>query len=160
MDSKLHIVVVTALVIKDKKVLILRRSPDERMFPGLWTVPGGKLSTDDYVHRSKDTDEYWYNVIEDCVCREVMEEAGVRIKNIRYLTSLSCIRPDGLPCIVLSMYADYADGEVRISRDFTDFAWTDVEDARKYQLIDGIYEELLMLKRVLSGGFGEWRCSV
>lgn len=30
----------------------------------MWTVPGGKLDTGDYVNYPKDTESYWYNVLE------------------------------------------------------------------------------------------------
>lgn len=60
-----HNVVATAIIVKDGKYLIARRSEDEDNFPGLWTVPGGTLEREDYTERKKDTADHWYDVVED-----------------------------------------------------------------------------------------------
>ncbi len=83
-EKKLFKVVITAIVVKDGRYLILKRSESEKKFPSRWTVPGGKLSTEDYIHLPKDTPDYWYNVLERTLRRETKEEAGIEIKNIRY----------------------------------------------------------------------------
>ena len=63
-ENYLHEVAITAIVIKDSKFLITRRSNNKKRFPGMWTVPGGKLETKDYLKLPKDTEHYWYNVLE------------------------------------------------------------------------------------------------
>ncbi len=84
MENKyLHEVVMTAIVIKDGKYLITRRSAGKKRFPSMWTVPGGKLETDDYINLPKDTKDYWYNVLEQVLKREVREEVGLEITNYR-----------------------------------------------------------------------------
>ena len=56
MENKyLHEVAITAIIVKNGKYLITRRSPNKKRFPGMWTVPGGKLETDDYITLPKDT---------------------------------------------------------------------------------------------------------
>ena len=149
--NKAHYVVATAIIIKDKKYLITKRSEREKVFPGLWTVPGGKLELDDYKKRTKDTEDCWYNIFEHLVRREVMEETGLKIKNIKYLTSLSFIRPDNIPTVVVSFFADYDSGEVNLCSDLIDFAWVDLNESKNYDLIGGIYEELEMLDNLLKG---------
>ena len=150
--NKLHYVVATAIIIKDGKYLIAKRSPEEKAFPNLWTVPGGKLEVSDYTSREKDAGECWYNVLEDLVRREVMEEVGLTIKNTRYLTSLSFIRPDNIPVVTISFFADYDKGDVMLSQELTEYAWVDLEEAPNYELIEGIYEELEMLDNYLKNG--------
>ena len=76
-DNKLHEVVITAIVIKDSKYLITRRSPNKRRFPGKWTVPGGRLEISDYIDLPKETEFYWYNILEKVLKREVREEVGM-----------------------------------------------------------------------------------
>tara|TARA_Y100000034_G_C6620399_1_gene270457 strand:+ start:83 stop:571 length:489 start_codon:yes stop_codon:yes gene_type:complete len=146
-----HYVAVTGIIIRDGKFLIAKRSEKEKVFPGQWTVPGGKLELDDYVKRPKDTSNQWYNIFEDVLRREVMEEVGLIIKNVKYLTSLTFIRPDNIPVAVVSLYANHAEGNVRLCDDLTEHTWIDVNEAKNYDLIDGIYEELVMLDRVLKG---------
>jgi len=157
-DDRLHEVVITAIVVKDGKYLITRRSPDKRRFPGMWTVPGGKLEISDYVDLPKETEFYWYNVLEKVLRREVMEEVGIDIDNIDYVTSLATIHADGNPSLVISCLADYASGEVTLQEGETDkFAWVGLEEAKDYDLLDGIYEELVMAEKQLKGERMEWQ---
>ncbi len=158
MDNKAHYVVVTGIVIKDNKYLITKRSDKEKAFPGKWTVPGGKLEMEDYVNREKDTNAHWYNVFEHLLRREVMEETNLDIKNIRYLTSLTFVRGDGIPTIIISLYADHHQGEVKLNDESVDHKWVTLEEAKQYDLIEGIYEELEMLDKSLKGeNIGEWK---
>jgi 8-oxo-dGTP pyrophosphatase MutT (NUDIX family) len=150
--NKAHYVVATGIVVKDGKFLITRRGPNEKVFPNLWTVPGGKLEVEDYKNRPFDAEDFvWYNIFEDLVKREIIEEVGVRVKNIRYVTSLAYIRPDGIPTVVISLLVDHADGEIKLCNDLTEFAWVSLEEAKNYKLIGGIYEELEMADKVLKG---------
>ena len=76
---------------------------------------------------------------------------GLDIKNIRYLTSLAFEREDGVPTLIVSLYA-YNDGdEIVLSDELSDYKWVNLEEAKNYDLIEGIYEELEMLDRVLKG---------
>ena len=43
----LHEIAITAIIVKKGKYLITKRSSNKKRFPGKWTVPGGKLETDD-----------------------------------------------------------------------------------------------------------------
>lgn len=156
--NKAHYLVVTGIIVKDGKYLITKRAPTEKAFPNLWTVPGGKLELDDYIKRPKDTSAHWYNIFEDLLKREVMEEVGLEMKNIRYLTSLSYIRSDNIPTIIISLFADYYKGIVKLCSALTEYAWITLEEAKDYHLIEGIYEELEMLDKHLKGeSVGIWK---
>ncbi len=160
-ESKLlHEVVITAIVVKDGKYLITRRSANKKRFPGMWTVPGGKLETDDYLKLPKDTKFYWYNVLEQVLKREVKEEVGIKINNIEYVTSLATVHGDGNPSLVISCLADYVSGTIKLQKEETDkFAWVSVEEAKKYDLIDGIYDEIVMAERQRKGQRTTWERS-
>ncbi len=155
----MHYIVVTGILVsKQGKFLITKRADWEKAFPGRWTVPGGKLEVLDYVLRQKDTKDHWYNVFEDLLKREVMEEVGLEIKNISYVTSMVYIRPDKIPCLIVSLYAETDLETVRLCPALTDFAWVDIEEARNYDLIEGIYEELEILdKKLRFGSSEEWK---
>jgi 8-oxo-dGTP pyrophosphatase MutT (NUDIX family) len=154
----LHEVVVTAIVVKEGKYLITRRSPLKKRFGGMWTVPGGKLETSDYVNLPKDTKDYWYNVLEQVLRREVKEETGLAIQNIEYVTSLATIHADGAPSLVISCMADWEGGEVILQESETDqFAWVSLEEAKDHDLIGGIYEELEMADARRRGVKSEWK---
>ena len=157
-NKYLHEVAITAIVVKDGKYLITRRSANKKRFPGMWTVPGGKMETNDYLQLPKDTEQYWYNVLERTLRREVKEEVGIDIDNIEYVTSLATIHSDGSPSLVISCVADYMGGDVKLEEDESDhYAWVSLEEAKNCQLIDGIYDELVMVENKRNGKRSEWR---
>ena len=149
--TKHHFVSVTTVVIKDGKYLITKRSPNAKAFPSKWTVPGGKIETHDYERKEKDSSDAWYNIFEQVAAREVKEETGIDIKNIKYLTNLVFKRPDGIPTIVVSMFADYDKGDVILSDEMTEHKWVNLEEAKGHDFISGIYEELELLEHHFKG---------
>ncbi len=157
-SNKAHYISITGILVKNGKFLITKRSPNEKSFPNQWTVPGGKLEMDDYTKRPKDTSAHWYNVFEKVLQREVKEEIGIGIKNIKYLTSLAFIRDDNIPTIIVSLYGDPDGKEIKLSSELTEYAWVTLEEAKNYELIEGIYEELEMLDRCIKGeDMGIWK---
>ena len=156
--NQAHYIVVTGILIKNEKFLIAKRAEWEKAFPGKWTVPGGKLEVLDYALREKDTKSHWYNVFEDLLRREVKEEVGLEIKNIGYVTSLAYIRPDKIPTIIVSLFAEPTTENIKLCPALTEYVWANLEEAKKYDLIEGIYEELEMLDKHLKGNdLGEWK---
>ena len=153
----LHYVVVTGILVKNGKYLIAKRAEWEKAFPGRWTVPGGKLEVLDYVLRQKDTASHWYNVLEDLLKREVMEEVGLEIQGIGYVTSLVYLRDDKIPCLIVSLFAEPKSSDVKLCSALTEFAWVSLEETKNYDLIEGIYEELEILdKRLKTGKIEKW----
>jgi 8-oxo-dGTP diphosphatase len=154
-------VVITAIVVKGGKYLILRRSATKKRFPGRWTVPGGHLEVKDFVGTSKESDEYWYNVLEKALRRKVTEEAGISIKDITYVTSLATVHEHKTPSLVISCMARHVSGKVVLQEEeCDDYAWVTIEEAKKYDLIDGIFDELWMAHDmrhgILQGAHREW----
>lgn len=158
-NQYLHEVAITAIIVKDgNKYLITRRSPNKKRFPGKWTVPGGKMETKDYLALPKDTEFYWYNVLERTLKREVWEEVGLEVKNVEYLTSLATVHEDGAPSLVISCIADFVSGDVKLQEGETDaFEWVTTEESKNYDLLDGIYEEFVMIDKLKKGVREEWK---
>jgi len=156
--NKIHYVVVTGILVKDGKYLITKRAKWEKAFPEKWTVPGGKLEVLDYALKKKDTSSHWYNVLENLLKKEIKEEVGLEIRNIGYVTSLIYIRSDEIPCLIISLFAEPEHGEIKLCNALTEYAWVNLEEAKNYQLIEGIYEELVILDDFLKKGKGmTWR---
>jgi len=69
------------------------------------------------------------------------------------VTSIVYIRPDNIPCLIISLYAEPKDKfEVKLCNALTEYSWVSLEEAKKYDLIEGIYDELVILDNFLKVG--------
>lgn len=133
----------------DQRCLILKRDMREKVHPGKYAVPGGKLEWKD-LNIEKPTRMNgevidFENVIEDLLQREVREEAGIEIeKELKYINNVAFIRPDETPVVLLKFAAKYKSGEVRPEDGaFTDFTWVNTDEVEQYDCIDGVKEEIV-----------------
>src|SRR3989338_3214096 len=126
--NKLFYFVANVVVYRDvdKKCLLLKRSENEKVHPGKYCVPGGKLE--------------WNELL----LREVKEETGLLIHNkLCYINSVGFIRPDGIPVVLTKFAARYKAGDVVLEKgSFTDHAWVDDSDVGEYDCIQGIAQEI------------------
>jgi len=157
-NRELHRLVSTAIIHKDGKFLIVRRSLVKKSWPGRWTVPGGGLEIDDYINTPPTVESnlatesnVWYSALETSLRREVREEVGIEMGKISYLLDLAFIRPDNTPVLTLSFYAPWKGGEVRLNPENIVYAWATVDELKNYDLIGGISEEIEMADKILKG---------
>jgi 8-oxo-dGTP diphosphatase len=86
-------------ILKDHKVLLGKRTGVHGA--GFWSAPGGHL----------EFGESW----EECARRETLEEAGIKIKNLRFVGLTNDIhKNEDKHYITIAMLADYDSGEVKI----------------------------------------------
>ncbi len=141
--EKAHYIAVTGIIKKDGKYLICKRSPNEKAFPNKWCVPGGKLEVKDFVNTPKDTSAHWFGVFEKALKREVKEETNLDITNLGYVSNLAFLRNNGFSTVIVSLFADHAEGSVVLKEDeLTEHAWVTLDEAKKYDLIENIYEQI------------------
>lgn len=154
LDRELHRIAITTIIHnKEGKFLVTKRAPHKKVHPNKWTVPGGGLMIDDYINTPQTHGNAgWYGAVEKALQREIAEEVGVKIGEPTYLLNLTFIRPDNIPVLVLSYYAPYISGDVKIDEDTVDFKWATLEEAKKLDLISGIYEELEDVDKILKEG--------
>jgi len=151
-DNELHRIAITAIIYNsENKYLITKRSPTKKAFPNKWTVPGGGLNIEDYINSPKSFPGHpqWYHTIENTLRREVMEEVNLTVGEPWYVVDCTFLRPDAIPVLVLSFAAPYEKGEVKLDEDSVEYAWVNIEDAKKYDLIDGIQHELEIVDKKL-----------
>jgi len=148
-DKELHRVTSTAIIYKDGKYLLIQRSLTKKAFPGKWTVPGGGLEVDDYINLPASGAGQWYHAVEKSLRREIKEETDLEVDALNYLVDIAFIRPDGIPVVVLSYWANYKSGEVKLDEDSINYAWVTLEEAKNYDLIEGILKEIETADKIL-----------
>lgn len=148
--DKLFYVVANAVVYRksDGRCLILKRSEREKVHPGKFATPGGKMEWNDFditrpSRMNGDVIDF-ENSVEQLLTREVMEESGLEIeKELHYINSVTFIRPDGIPVFLIKFATVYKSGDVKLEEGaFTDHAWVNLEEVQQYDCIDGVKEEV------------------
>ena len=149
-ENKLFYFVANALVYRkdDGRCLLLKRSETEKVHPGRWATPGGKMEWNDFdlshpTRLNGDVLDY-LDSVEALLKRETMEEAGVELNDdFKFINSNTFIRPDGIPVVLIKLAASYKSGDVVLEEGcFTDHIWVDAEEVKKLECIDGICEEV------------------
>ena len=133
---------------EDARCLILKRDEREKVHPGMWAVPGGKLEwedlpTDKPTRINGDVLDF-EDAVENLLVRESKEEANVDIETtLHYINSVAFIRPDNVPVVLVKFAAKYIGGDIVPEKGaFTDFAWVNAEEVKKYECIDGVSSEV------------------
>ena len=112
------ITVVAALIKKNGKYLIARRSTGSEEVMSKWEFPGGKVEKDE-------TEEH-------AIEREIKEEFEMDIKALRFLTNNVCEYPSRT--IDLRLYeCKYLSGEFHL-HDHSEYKFVKKEDIVKYDL--------------------------
>jgi len=128
--SKLHSVIVNAVVEKDGKILVSQRSFEEAHEPGKWTIPGGKIEK---------TEGDVFNIVEKTCAREVEEETGVTIKDdVHLLTNNTFIRSNGQHVIALICLCHWESGEARALEDTIDIKWISKSEIDSFEFAPNV----------------------
>ena len=122
----------------DGRCLILKRDEREIAHPGLYGVIGGKMEWNsmpiDTPSRVNGDVLDYLDTVENLLTREAKEEANIAIfPELCYINSLSFIRPDEVPVVLVKFCARYKSGEIVLEKGaFTEFAWVNEEEAVSY----------------------------
>lgn len=110
--------VVAALIKKDNKILIARRSTGDESLLGKWEFPGGKV----------EPNENEYRAIE----REIKEEFELNIKAMRFLTNNVFNYPT--KTVDLRLYScEYVSGNFKL-HDHSEYKYIDKDELLNYDL--------------------------
>lgn len=112
------ITVVAALIKKEGKVLIAKRSTgDENVF-GKWEFPGGKVEVNETEERA--------------IEREIKEEFEMNIKAMKFITNNICKYPS--KTVDLRLYeCEYLSGDFKL-HDHSEYMWADIDKILDYDL--------------------------
>jgi len=111
MDIK---IMASAAVVSQNKLLVLKRSAEEKFLSGYWTIVGGKYEDGD-------------KSIEDAVKREVMEETGLKVDIIKPINVEEFTREDkpGVIAVEITyLCRSESNGEIKLSsHEHDSYAW-------------------------------------
>ena len=132
-------VTLECFVKKDDKYLMLHRSPTKRIMPDVWMAPGG--------HR-----EFNEGLFE-CARREIKEETGLEIKNLRVIATGNAYLKDlDQEFFFHFVEADYAGGEVTIEPEDGELVWLSPSEMLKK---DNMLAEIKEILPYLFNGSGK-----
>ena len=148
--EKLFYFVVNVVPVRksDGRALILKRDERETAHGGRYGVVGGKLEHADLdltkPSRLNGDILDFENAIPDLARREAKEEAGIELGGeLKYINQVVFVRPDAVPVVLLKFAAEYVGGEIKLEEGgFTEHAWVNADEVKKYPTIDGIAEEV------------------
>ena len=110
--------VVAALIEKDNKVLIAKRSTGDVNVFGKWEFPGGKVEPNEEEAQA--------------VEREILEEFELEVKAKEFMVNNICEYPTKI--VDLRLYScDYVKGEFKL-HDHSEIAWVEKQNLLKYDL--------------------------
>ena len=115
MEEKKTKIAVSAFIIKDGKILLLkRRTPPEK-----WGPPAGRV-------REKE-------ILIDAVIREVKEEANIDIKVLMPITSWSG-EHGGEMLSSIGFLCEYVWGEVKVAEEHSEARWFNIEELKNEEV--------------------------
>ena len=110
--------VVAALIEKDGKYLLARRSTGDPNVMGKWEFPGGKVKENELEERA--------------IEREIKEEFELDIKTLRFITNNVCEYPTKI--VDLRLYeCKYISGEFNL-HDHSEYKYLTVDEILSYDL--------------------------
>lgn len=114
---------------KDGKYLIVQRSVKKYPEVGAkWDIIGGRINTG-------------ASLVEN-LKREVMEETSLEIKNEpKLITAQDILKID--KHVIRLTYTGFADGEVKLSDEHTDYKWLFLEEIKNLEPMDKYFKEVL-----------------
>ena len=105
----------TGILLKNKRILLIKRSNYTTEFPGFWGLPGGRANSNE--------------TSEEAVAREVKEELGLNFKPSKLFAKGKHKDRD------LYRYLGNWDGEVKIQEEeIVDWGWFSYNEAIKLKL--------------------------
>ena len=125
-----------AIIIRDGKLLLLRRSHCSSFDAGLWELPGGSLT--------------FGESLEEALRREVLEEIGFAVRVGRPLVTWHFLRePYWITGVTFLCESD--SGSVKLSDEHIDSVWIDARESVTYHLGTSVAEQIESFSKLVAG---------
>lgn len=108
-------VITKALVFKEDKMLVLKRSKGSSFAEGLWDIPGGKLVLGESL--------------EESLLREIYEETKINIKIEKTISASSSVIVDNNKQYITIVYlCEYLNGDVKLNNEHNEYKWIRLDE--------------------------------
>lgn len=132
MLQKFYVVLaVGAFILKDDRLLIVKKSPYEKVDSGLWTVPGGKIEKDEPIIEG--------------LRREIKEEVNLDIDSYQW------IGEDVFESNGFYFHAQHflctplIDKNIKLDKSLTDYYWLKKQEINNFQFPTNIKKRILQI---------------
>jgi len=116
-----------SFVIKDGKLLVLKRVSDDVQKPNIWEIPGGRLELGEDPREG--------------IKRETKEETGIDVEVLHPINVRHFVRDDGQTITMLIFLCKALHDNVKISEEHSDFDWIELESCKE-KLTDFFHKEV------------------
>jgi 8-oxo-dGTP diphosphatase len=135
MKRKMY-VAVKALIEKNGRILLIKRSSKEDVYSNEWDIPGGKL-------------KFGENPVNG-LKREVKEETGLEVEVIKPLDVWTFFKNNKKTQVIgITFFTKVVSGKVRLGKEHTDFKWIPPEEIDKYSIHEGIKKLVKNFRSIL-----------
>ena len=125
---------VKALIVKDERLLLIKRRPNDVHKPGQWDIPGGRLEAGESPFLG--------------LQRETNEEVGIEIEIVMPLDVHYFIRDDGQQITLMIFLCKPKSGEIKLSEEHSEFKWIDLKNPED-DLPDWLHHPIENYKRLI-----------
>jgi|TARA_Y100000310_G_scaffold310020_1_gene354732 mutator protein MutT len=122
-----------SFIVKDGKLLILKRSPTDVQRPNIWEIPGGRLELGEDPRQG--------------IKRETKEETGIDIEVLHPINVRHFNRDDGQTITLLIFLCKALNNNLKISKEHSAYEWISLENC-KAKLTDFFHEEVDIFNRL------------
>lgn len=121
-------VAIKAIIEKDGKILVLKRSSAEEVYDNLWDIPGGRMEFGEQPN--------------EAIKREIMEETNLEAEIISPFAVWSFMAKPDLQVVGITMIAKYVSGDVELSEEHSEFRWIDAKEFSKLEADKSLKKEI------------------
>ncbi|WP_316569424.1 NUDIX domain-containing protein [Neobacillus sp. YIM B06451] len=140
----MFIVNVEGAINKNGKWLLVKRSEKEEHAGGLLSLIGGKVEKEGAS----------IDILERTLHREIGEEVGIEVANLRYVTSSSFVTDSGLNVVNVVFVCDYKSGEAiaKCPDEVDEVVWMSTQEIVGHPAIPVYLKDYINLADKLVGG--------
>lgn len=119
---------VKAIIRKDGKILVLKRSATDDHKPGVWETPGGGI---DRIESPQ-----------EAIAREVLEETGLTVEVREPFNVFTFKKDNGEFKVGITFLCEYRSGEVALSHEHSEYRFIEPQEFAQLESIPSLYEEI------------------